>query len=361
MQSLPSDGEPAHAADAATRAGPRHARSISHVPLNTFAIAFGALGLSDCWLVAAGFGLASSVIGDVLTAVATGVWAVILTVYAWSLRSRPGGLPRDFTDPVAGPFGALIVIVPMLAAATGLYPQAPGPARVICDVLIAGTVLFGAWYTGQWLYKPLPLASLHAGYFLPTAAGGFIASAVAGLVDQPGLAKVLFGIGLISWVMLGSVIYGRLILGPPLPPPLQPTITIEVAPAGVASFAYFVIYGGRIDLFAAVIGGYGLLMVLAQIRLIPMYLRLRFAPSFWAFAFAWSAVVLAAMFWLRAGQPSGWRTYCYLLLAAISMLVAGIAARTIVALWRGDFLPVAAGPHANSPAAVGSIAEAGAS
>src|ERR1700722_18926621 len=205
MQSLPSDGEPAHAADAATRAGPRHARSISHVPLNTFAIAFGVLGLSDCWLVAAGFGLASSVIGGVLTAVATGVWAVILTVYAWSLRSRPGGLPRDFTDPVAGPFGALIVIVPMLAAATGLYPQAPGPARVICDVLVGGAVLFGAWYTGQWLYKPLPLASLHAGYFLPTAAGGFIASAVAGLVDQPGLAKVLFGIGLISWVVLGSV------------------------------------------------------------------------------------------------------------------------------------------------------------
>jgi tellurite resistance protein len=135
-----------------------------------------------------------------------------------------------------------------------------------------------------------------------------------------------------------------LILGPPLPQPLRPTLTIAVAPPGVASFAYFAIYGDHIDLFVAMIGGYGLLMALAQLRLVPMYLKLTFAPSFWAFAFAWSAVVFASMFWLHAGQPNGWRAYSYVLLAAISALVAAISARTVVAVWRRDLLSVTPPP-----------------
>jgi tellurite resistance protein len=155
---------------------------------------------------------------------------------------------------------------------------------------------------------------------------------------------VLFGLGFISWVVVGSIVYGRLILGPPLPPLLKPTIAIEVAPAAVASFAYFAIYGDRIDFFVAMIGGYGLLMALAQLRLVPMYLELTFAPSFWAFAFAGSAVVFASMFWLHAGRPNEWSTYCYVLLATISVLVAAIAGRTVVALWRRDLLPVTPPP-----------------
>jgi tellurite resistance protein len=327
----------------------RRRTPTGRIPLNLFGIAFGLLGLADCWLVAASFGLAPVAVGDALTAIATVVWAVVLAAYGRSVASRPGGFASDVTDPVAGPFGSLAVIVPMLAVADGLYPHAADVGRVVADVLIVVTVLVGAWFTGQWLYKPLPLASVHAGYFLPTAAGGFVAAAVAALVGQPDLARVLFGLGFISWIVLGSIVYGRLILGPPLPPVLKPTIAIEVAPAGVASFAYFAIYGDHIDLFVAMIGGYGLLMALAQLRLVPMYLKLTFGSSFWAFAFAWSAVVFASMFWLHAGEPNGWRAYCYVLLAAISVLVAAIAARTVVALWRRDLLPVASAAPAGGP------------
>ena len=49
--------------------------------------------------------------------------------------------------------------------------------------------------------------------------------------------------------------------------------------AAVASLAYFALFGDRVDITAALVGGYGLLMVLAQLCLLPRYLRLRFAPS----------------------------------------------------------------------------------
>jgi tellurite resistance protein len=321
------------------------------IPLNFLGIPFGLLGLADCWLVGAKFKLAPVAIGDLLTAVATVVWAMVIISYGRYARSRPGALTADLTDPIASPFASLAVITPMLAAADGIYPHAHGVGKLVVDVLIIGTVLVGGWFTGQWIYRPLAFQSVHPGYFLPTVAGGFVASASAALVGQTELAQVLFGLGLISWLTLGSIVLGRLQLGPALPPPLMPTIAIEVAPAGVATFAYFTIHGDRFSEFAALIAGYGLLMILAQLRLLPGYLRLPFMPSFWAFTFAWSAVVFGAMLWLHAGLPSGWRVYCYLLLAAITLFVGAIAARTVIELSQGGFIPTAPAPAAPEPAA----------
>jgi tellurite resistance protein len=326
------------------------------IPLNFFAIPFGLLGLADCWFVAAKFSLAPVAIADVLTAVAGLAWLTILIAYGRYARPRPGALVADLTDPIASPFAALVVIMPMLAVADAVYPHAHDLGRIVVDVLIVGTVLTGGWFTGQWIYRPLALQSMHPGYFLPTVAGGLVASASAALVGQSGLAEVLLGLGIISWLTLGSIILGRLQLGPALPPPLMPTIAIEVAPAGVATFAYFAIHGDRITEPAALIAGYGVLMVLAQLRLLPAYLRLPFMPSFWAFTFSWSAVVFGSMLWLHAGRPAGWRVYTYLLLAAITAFVGAIAVRTVIALRRGQFIPnpPPATPVATEAAAVSS-------
>jgi len=43
-------------------------------------------------------------------------------------------------------------------------------------------------------------------------------------------------------------------------------------------------------MIAFVLGGYAVLMVLAQLRLSLVYSRLSFSPGFWAFTFSYSAV-----------------------------------------------------------------------
>ncbi|WP_143728542.1 transporter [Micromonospora cremea] len=148
------------------------------------------------------------------------------------------------------------------------------------------------------------LDKMHPGYFLPTVAGGLIAAAGAAALGQQRLAQALFGLGLICWLILGSIMLGRLFVRPVLPAPLTPTLAIEVAPAAVASLAYFALNGDRLDLFAVALGGYGPLMVLAQIRLLPVFLRLTFAPSTWAFTFSWAVVASAALHWIHAGRPA---------------------------------------------------------
>ena len=281
------------------------------IPLNFFGIPFGLLGLADCWLVAASFGLAPVGLGRVLVLIAVIAWAVVGATHVRGMRAHGTRIADELADRLAGPFASLAVIIPMLAAADALYPLSHTAGKVIVDILILATVVLAGWMTGDWIYHPLDFAKLHPGYFLPSVAGGFIAAASAGTVGQVGLAKLLFGIGLVAWIVIGSIILGRLIIGPPLSPALTPTLAIEVAPAAVATFAAFVINGHRVDTLVQGLAGYGLSMVVAQVRLLPAFRRLSFGPSFWAFTFSWSAVAFAGLSWLGIQHPAGWRAESY--------------------------------------------------
>jgi tellurite resistance protein len=308
------------------------------IPLNLFGTAFGLAGLAGSWLAMAETGRAPVAVGDVLIALAGVTWLVVLVAYLRSALSAHR-LFADLTDPVAGPFAALALIVPMLVAAEGIYPHAHTAGRVGLDVFLVLTVLLGGWFTGQWIYIPMNLDAFHPGYFLPTVAGGLVAATGAAQVGQHRLAVAAFGLGLICWIIVGSVIMGRLLFGPLVPPPLLPTYAIEVAPPAVATLAWFAINGGRVDTVATVLGGYGVLMVVAQLRLLPAYLRLPFMPSTWAFTFSWAAVVTAGLRWLQALQPTGYVAWQWVLLALVTALVGAIAARTVVALARRQLLP----------------------
>ncbi len=139
-------------------------------------------------------------------------------------------------------------------------------------------------------------------------------------------------------------------------PPRQPRIphpnglTKTWGHAAVASIAYFALRPGRIDLLAAALAGYGLLMVLAQLPLLPIYLRLRFALSTWAFTFSWAAVASTALLWIGATHPAGHRVYSYLVLGVISVFIGAIAARTGLTISRRQLLPAPAPPAAAAAA-----------
>ncbi len=310
--------------------------------MTLFGIPFGLSGLATAWAYAAKHDLAAPGIRDGLSILGAVVWLIVLILYARGAGRRPWrAISADLTDPVLGPFAALALVAPLVLTVVGLLPHAPSLARTIITILIAAIVALGGWFTGQWIYGPLSIEKLHPGYFLPTAAGGLLAATAAGTSGYTKLGYALFGLGMICWLILGSMILARLFFWPALPDPLTPSIAIEVAPAAVATVAYLTLRHDHIDAFAAALSGYGLLMVLAQLPLLPTYRRLKFAPSFWAFTFSWAAVATAGLHWLADTHPAYWRTYTYAVLVAISLLVFLIATRTIAAVARRQLLPPA--------------------
>jgi tellurite resistance protein len=324
---------------------------VPRIPPNSFGIAFGLAGLGGTWLTAAESGWAPRAVGEVLSLVAAAAWLALVVAYGAHAASRPGALRSDLTDPVVAPFATLATITPMLLVARGLTPYAPATAAVVTAVLIGLTVLHGCWFTGQLIHGDYAMDRLHPGYFIPTVAGGLLSAIAADQIGQTDLAWALFGYGAISWLLLGSMVLGRLFFGPHLPAALLPTVAIEVAPSAIAGLAWFALGDGSIDPVARVLAGYGVLMVLAQLRLVPDFLRLRFSLGFWAFAFSWAAVATVVLHWIARTRPPGGDGLAVLVLVAATLLVGAIAVRTVVGLRRGTLFPRDAAPAATSSTA----------
>ncbi len=308
------------------------------IPLNFFAITMGLAGLAGVWRLAGDLSHLPAWIGDALYVVTAGVFLLLIVAFAMKLLLTPKAVMAELTHPVLGPFCSLLPMSGMLLA-LGLQPYASRVALVLFLVFFIATVLLGGWMTGQWIVAKLDAETFHPGDFLPTVAGALVGADGAGHFGLIGLGWMSFGIGMMCWVVFGSIMLNRLFFRADLPPGLVPTLAIEMAPPVVAGNAYFTLTSGRMDSVAYVLAGYAVLMVLVQVRLVPLYVKTLFAPSFWALTFAYAAVASDAMRWITVEHPSGAIVLGSVLLAAITFLIAGMALRSLIALRQGTFLP----------------------
>jgi tellurite resistance protein len=271
-------------------------------------------------------------VADVLDVLDAALWLVLVGAY---LAQGPRIILADLRDPVLSPFVAASALTAMLLAAA-LANDAFAAGRVLVVVFLAVTIATGGWLTGQWMTGGIQPDSVHPGYFLPTAAGGLIGASTAAQVHLHALAASSFGIGIISWVVLGSVIMNRLFTRPALPDALVPTMAIELGIPAVAGLAYFAVVGRTVNLVACVLGGYAVLMALVQLRLIPIYRRLSFTPGSWSFTFAYAAAAADALIWLAITKPPAATGYAVAVIALLTAFVSWIAFRTVALAVRGQ-------------------------
>jgi tellurite resistance protein len=312
-------------------AGPRH------LTANLFAVAFGVAGLAQAWTAVTQLAGAADWPGNVLWIVAAVTWLMTLTAYLANVAAQ-GRWKTELSDPTFGPFTALIVIVPMLLGAR-LADEARGAGVAVFGCSAILVVLAGAWITGDWIIGAGDIRRWHPGYFLPTAAGGLLAGGASAALGYPTLSRVLFGLGITSYVVLASIISLRLYVGPSLPPPLLPTIAIELAPPVVAGDSWFAINGGKVDTPAAVLAGLSVVMLLVQLRLVPLYRRATFGPGSWAFSFPAAVAVTYAVHWLAAEHVRDGAALAYTLVGILTIGFALLAVRTVTGLIHGTFLP----------------------
>ena len=326
--------KPGAARDSATSTG----RSVHpRLTPNMFGIPFGLAGLAQAWTTWANLFHHGAVAADALWIVSAASWLLLTAIY---LRDVLAGrrLREELADPVYAPFVALVFIVPMMlgVALAGVNRSA---GVTVFFVALGGTVGIGGWLYGEWILTDIRLIQWHPGYFLPTVAGGYLASAGSAALGYRQFAAVMFGYGTLAWLVLGSILLGRLFTEPMLPVPLRPTMAIQVAPPAVAGTAWFAINGGRIDTLALCLAGYAALMIIVQLRLAPAYRAVPFGPSWWAFSFSYAAVFVYGLHWLDAASGAGADICADALLATVTVGIAVLVVRTLSALARRTFLP----------------------
>jgi tellurite resistance protein len=316
---------------------PRVARvaPLLRVRPNAFAAPLGLLGLAGVWRTMAELYGWTDRIADALSVVA----ALVSVVLGALALARVVRLPRatateDLSDPVQSPFSVLPFVVVMLLGATGLASHDRAAADVLFGVGLVGALLLGGWITGEWLAGPIDKERAHPGYFIPALGPGMVGALAAGTLGHTDLGWLCLGIGIASWLMLGSVILGRLMFGPKLPTPLAATMSLEIAPPAVAAMAYLALRGDRVDPLVLGLTGFCLLMVLAQPRLLTVYRKVPFFPNYWAFTFSWAAVTNLAIRWLSLEHPAGQRAYAAILACAITAFIGAVTLGSVVVLAR---------------------------
>jgi len=307
------------------------------VPAAFFGIILGLVGLGGSWRFAATLWSLPRAIGETIMLTATAVWCVLMLLYAakW-IRARAEGL-AEFRHPVQCCFIGLVPVSTALIA-IAVRPYVPLISGVLAAIGIVGQLIFGVYRTGQLWQGGRDPGTTTPVLYLPTVAGSFVSAITLSVFGHPDWGVPFFGVGVLSWLAIESVLVNRL-YSVELPPPLRPTLGIQLAPPTVGCAAYLSITPGPPDFLAQMLLGYGVFQALLMIRLLPWIARQPFASSYWAFTFGLSAIATAFLRFSERGPAGPISAAAPYVFIAVNLAIGGIAAGTLWLLLRGRLLP----------------------
>jgi tellurite resistance protein len=314
------------------------------VPASFFGIVLGLVGLGDCWRVAyRAWGLPHW-IGEVAMLAAFGIWVLLLVLYLTKWIRHRNEAMAEWRHPFQSCFIGLSGVGTALAA-VAIAPYAHTLAVVLFWVGASGQLLYGLLFTGRFLKGQGSLPLITPALFLPTVAGNFVSSFVAGYLHYPGVGMLFLGAGVLSWLSLESMINGRLGWGEALPTVMRPSFGILLAPPAVALIGYLFVTGGveggRPGLFPQLLFGYGLFQLLLLLRLLPWIMAQRFTASYWAFSFGITAIAFDAIVFVLRGDHGLAAHLAMPLFVIANGVLAVLLLGTSVKLVRGTLLPPA--------------------
>ncbi|WP_187270643.1 TDT family transporter [Lacisediminihabitans profunda] len=311
---------------AAERTRQLHLRAI---PLGAFGIPLGLAGVGGAWSVASSGGVIPRWPEEVWFGIACVLWLWFTTAYGISVLRHREILGSDLRHPAHGPFIAFIPVIGMVLNQHygSLYSAA---SAWVCVALVGLLALVDASLIAQWLTGGVGREALHVGYLLPVVTGSFVSSIGLSAAGMPGPSVAAFGVGVFFFVVLGPIIIGRLIAGPPLPSSLRSTVAILLAApstGGLALFANSDSGQSRLQLCSA---GVVVAMFLAQVMLIPYYRRIPFGLAYWAFLFPLASAASYAIRWIQLGDSAIANVATWASLGVLTLVVAAISVASIV-------------------------------
>lgn len=307
---------------------------LEHFPISFFAIVMGLSGLTLAWDKAATTLDQPMIVGQVLLAMVVLVFAAITLLYlAKMLRFAPA-VRAELRHPVKLSFFPAFSISLILLATCTLHLD----NRLALALWGAGALIhlgFTLYVMNAWMHhEHFQIQHINPAWFIPVV--GNILVPIAGVpLGYAELSWFFFSIGLVFWLVLLTIIFYRMIFHQPLPQRLVPTLFILIAPPAVGFIAYVRLTGG-LDAFAHILYYTGLFLTLLLTTQIRRFTRLQFFLSWWAYTFPLGAITVATLRMYEL-TGTGWLGGLgYLLLGIVTLIVAGLVVRTLIAVGHGE-------------------------
>jgi tellurite resistance protein len=317
----------------ATTADATAASRLAHYPISFFAIGMGMFGLTLATRAAeTAFGLRHDASFAVLVVSAAALLVVTLG-YALKALRRPAEVAAEWHHPVRIAFFPATSIS-LLLFATALVEPAPGVAEA---VWIAATALQGVLalsVISAWIgHRPFQPTQMSPAWFIP-AVGNVIVPIAGARFGYMEISWLFFSGGLVFWVVLLTLVVNRLMFHDPLPGRMVPTLMILVAPPAVA-FTAWLRLTGEPGLFGHFLLSAAYVFALVVTTQVGKFRRMPFALSWWALSFPIAALAIASFGYAHAAASAPHRLIGAALLALLVAVVAGLIARTLLAIRNG--------------------------
>ena len=313
----------------------------SPVPVSFFSIPVGLLAFGNTWHVGVRLWHLPEDVAMALSLSGLAVWAVLLVLYARKWFTHRADALAELAHPVLSSFAALAPVASMLAA-LALLPFSREFAQSLFVVTLVAQLGVGLWFNGRLWMGGRPPELVTPALYLPSVAQSFVAAGVSAAFGWAQLGLLFFGVGLLAWLVLESVILQRASVGTPLPAPLRPLLGIQLAPAVVGGGSWMALTTGAPDVFAWMLLGYGLYQALLLLRLLPWIREQAFVPGYWAFSFGTAALPALAMRMVERGATGLVAELAPALFVVANLVFAFLLVRTLGLLAKGALLPVAA-------------------
>lgn len=261
------------------------------------------------------------------------IFLLITILYTAKLAFYFPSVKQEFSHPVRISFFPTFTIS-MLLLSTASLAIAPAVSRILWMAGAALHLIATLTILSMWIRQTkFEISHYNPAWFIPIV--GNILVPVAGV--EHGFMEIswfFFSVGFVFWLSLFTIFLYRIVFHNPLPEKLLPTLFILLAPPALGMISLFKLTGsllwpGKILYYFAI---FLLMMLIVQL---PMFLRIRFFLSWWAYSFPLAAVTIATTVMFQETGEAIYRTLFFVLAAMLSALILVLLAQTIKAIAQG--------------------------
>lgn len=304
---------------------------LEHFPVSFFSVVMGLAGFAIAaerveQLIGFGFGSRFFVF------FALAVFIVLSGVYGLKFFLFPGKVRAEFDHPVKLHFFPAFSIS-LLLLAIAFMDVSETVATVLWAVGTPLHLVFSFAVVSIWIrnshFHP---EHLNPSWFIPIV--GNILIPIGGVHILPGSYLWFFwSIGVFFWIMLVTLFLNRTIFFKAMPEKLVPTFFIMIAPPAVGAISY-VLLTGTVDPTVYALYFFALFLALLFLVNAPMFAKIRFALSWWAYSFPIAALTIAsALIFFRTGEEY-FRSFALITFVALAIVIGILLVKTSVCIRR---------------------------
>lgn len=311
---------------------------LKFFPVTFFAVVMGLMGFTLALRAAGEVWFFAGFVSNVVLVVALTVYASFSAFYLLKLIKHADAVRAEWNHPVKIAFFPTMSIS-LLLTGTALFADFPMVARVIW---LAGVVTQGVLtlsvLTGWISHRSFEQGHLTPAWFIPVV-GNVIVPVAGAPMGYNEISWLFFSGGIVFWIVLLTLVFNRMVFHDPIPARLFPTMVVLIAPPAVAFVAYYNLIGG-IDPFARILLNLAYVFSILVLIQSPKFLRLPFSLSWWALSFPVAALTAASFLYAKVLQSPSHLIIGFIALAAITVIIVGLACRTVIAVIQGKvFVP----------------------